>query len=887
MSVRNLDALMNPRSVALIGASDRPGSLGSLIWHNLTRANFTGMLYPVNPKRKSVGGIVAYKDFAALPEAPDLAIIVTPPETVPAIITQAGAAGTRAAVVISAGFDADLRQRMLDAARPYLMRLQGPNCLGLIVPPLGLNGSFAQLMPASGGVAFLSQSGAILTSVIDWADPRGIGFSHLVSLGEMADVDFGDLLDYLAVDPNVTAILMYAEAITSARKFMSAARRAARVKPVIVIKAGRHPQAAKAVASHTGALAGSDAVYDAAFRRAGMLRVYGLPQLFTAFETLAQSKMMPKGDRAVILTNGGGIGILATDAVIDAGVQLADLAPETMAKLNAVLPTTWSRGNPVDIIGDAPPERYGAALAALLEEPNADAIIALNCPTATSDASASAAAVIEAYAKSPKPLFTAWIGQATAAEARAMFSHFHIPSFETPEAAVRGFSHVVRYRRSQELLMETPPSMPTSFAADMKAVEKVIAPVLAEGRAMLTGPEAQAVLAAYGIPTSGAEIAPDAATAGAIADRLQGPVAVKILSPDISHKSDVGGVALNLRGAAEVARVAAEILARARTQRPEARVLGVTVEAMISRPGALELIVGATEDAQFGPVILFGEGGTAVEVIGDRALALPPLNLKLARDLMASTRIWQRLSGYRDRAPADLDAIALVLTKISQLIVDIPQVAELDINPLLADADGVIAVDARIRLRPNDLSGAARLAISPYPRELESNLVGTDGRAFLLRPIMPEDEPQVQALIRRLSPEAIRFRFFSSMRELSHRDAARFTQIDYDREMALILTEPGNAGEARIFGVVRLMADPDNETAEYSIVIEDALTGRGMGTALMHRILDYAKARGIGEVFGHVMKENANMLAICQALGFSVAQQPDDFDCYRVSLALR
>lgn len=886
MSIRNLDALLNPRSVALVGASDREGSLGSLVWRNLTRAGFRGMLYPVNPRRKSVGGIVAYKDCSVLPEAPDLAVIVTPPALVPEIIAQAGAAGTRAAVIISAGFTAEQRQQALAAAKPHLMRLQGPNCLGLIVPPLGLNGSFAQLMPDTGGVAFLSQSGAILTSVIDWAGPRGIGFSHLVSLGEVADVDFGDLLDYLAIDPSVTAIMMYVEAITSARKFMSAARRAARVKPVIVIKAGRHPQAAKAVASHTGAMAGSDDVYDAAFRRAGMLRVYDLPQLFTAFETLAQLKVMPLGDRAAILTNGGGIGILATDAAIDAGVRLAELSPETMTRLDAVLPPTWSKGNPIDIIGDAPPERYAAATAAVLQDAGSDAIIALNCPTATADASAAAAAVIEAHAKAPKPLFTAWIGQATAAEARAMFSRAHIPSFETPEAAVRGFSHVVRYRRNQELLMETPPSMPTSFAFDAKTVERIIAPALAEGRTMLTSPEAQAVLAAYDIATSGTEIAADAPAAIAIADRLGGPVAIKILSPDISHKSDVGGVALNVQGPGAVAAASLDILARAKAKRPDARVLGVTVEPMVRRAGGLELIIGVTEDAQFGPVILFGEGGTAVEIIGDRALALPPLNLKLARDLMSSTRIWKRLVGYRDRPPADIGAIALTLVKVAQLIVDIPQVAELDINPLLADSTGVIAVDARIRLKASQTFGASRLAISPYPRELEADLAISDGAIYLLRPIVPEDEPQVLALITRLSPEALRFRYFSTVRELSHLDAARFTQIDYDREMALVLTTRGDAGGVPIHGVVRLMADPDNELAEYSIVVEDRLTGRGVGTALMHRILDYARARGIREVFGYVMKENANMLAVCQALGFDIAPQPDNLDSYRVSLKL-
>ncbi|HVY97968.1 MAG TPA: bifunctional acetate--CoA ligase family protein/GNAT family N-acetyltransferase [Dongiaceae bacterium] len=890
MSTHNLVNLLRPKSIVLIGASDHPGRMGQVTWRNLRSAGFAGKLYPVNPNHATLGGDTCYPDVAALPEVPDLAVVVTPAKTLPGIAAELAAKGVKSAVVITAGFGGKeggaLKQQMLEAARKSGLRILGPNCLGLIIPPLGVNAAFAHLMPQAGGLAFVSQSGAILTSVIDWAQPRGIGFSHLVSMGELGDVDFGDVLDYLTDDPGTTAILMYIEAVTHARKFMSAARRAARMKPVIAIKAGRHAEAAKAVASHTGALAGADAVYDAAFRRAGMLRVYQLDELFTAAQTLALSRIPPAAGRLAILTNGGGIGILATDMLIDVGGKLAELAPATIDKLNAILPGGWSHGNPVDIIGDAPPERFAGAATVLREDPNVDALLALNCPTAIADPVAAAEKVIEAVSGSRLCVMSSWIGEATATEARKRFAAARIPTYETPEEAVRAFGHLIEYRRNREMLMETPPSMPTSFQVDMAPVRAIVDKALAEKREMLTGPEAQQILAAYHVPTTQAAVATTPAEARAVAEKLGRPVAVKILSPDITHKSDIGGVALGLANPDAVEQVAASIIARARELKPQARIIGVTVEPMIKRGDAVELILGMTEDAQFGPILLFGHGGVAVERLADSALALPPLNLKLAQDLMEKTRVYRLLTGYRNQPKADLDAIALTLMKLSQLIVDVPEIVELDINPLLADPDGVVALDARMKVRPAALKGAARLAIRPYPRRLEDTVTDQAGRSFMIRPLLPEDEPEIQALIGRLSPRAIRLRFFAPLKALSHADAARLTQIDYDREMALALTEPGPAGKMPIYGVVRLISDANNERGEYAVVVQDDLTGKGLGMLLMKRIIDYAKSRGIREITGHVLAENQTMLKLCEELGFSIERQTEDTSGVLVRLKL-
>ena len=899
MSIRNLKFLFNPASVALIGASGRPGSVGAVVAKNLFHAGFAGPVMPVNPKHGAIEGVLAYPDVASLPQTPELAVVSTPPQAVPAVIAELGRRGTKAAVVISAGFGegedrcgAELREAMLKAARPHLLRIVGPNCLGIIVPGIALNATFAHLMPAKGDLAFVAQSGAMVASIIDWAAPRGIGFSHLVSLGDMTDVDFGDMLDYLASDPGTRAILLYMEGVTHARKFMSAARIAARAKPVVVVKAGRRPEGARAASSHTGAMAGADEVYDAAFQRAGMLRVYELDELFDAAETLAMCRPMT-GDRLAILTNGGGIGVMATDSLIEAGGRLATLSPETMEKLNRALPRTWSHGNPVDIVGDAPPERYRTALAALFEDEEVDAVLVLNCPTAIASSTDAAKAVIDVAGEGRRNLFTSWVGESAVAEARRLFGAAHIPTYETPNHAVRAFMHLVRYRRNQDLLMQAPPSAPEAFAVDPAKARTIIAAALDAGRPWLTEPEAKGVLAAYGIPTVPTHVASTPAEAARVAAAFDQPCALKVFSPDILHKSDAGGVALDLATAAAVHDAADAMLERLRRSHPEARIEGFTVEPMIKRAGAYELILGMAEDPQFGPVILFGHGGTAAEVIGDKAICLVPLNLALAQALMARTRVHRLLRGYRNQPQAALEAIAVALVKVSQLAVDFGEVAELDINPLLADAEGVIALDARIRVRRAEPplqagAGAARLAIRPYPSELEEEIELAGGRRFRLRPVRPEDAAAFVRAFERLTPDDVRMRFFAPMNALSPAMAARLTQIDYEREMALVLTEPGPPSDgAEIYGVVRVSADPDNETAEFAIIVRSDMKGHGLGSFLMRRIIDYARARGLRRLFGDVLRENEAMLRLCREFGFAIQSLPEDPAIFEARLELQ
>lgn len=897
MTTRNLQFMFKPAAVALIGASQKPASVGAVVSRNLFSAGFEGEIFPVNPKYDSIQGVRTFPDIAALPRVPDLAVVATPPDTVPEIIRKLGEKGTRAAVVITAGFaegghrhGQELQAAMLRAAQPHLLRIVGPNCLGIMVPGADLNASFGHVAPLPGRLAFVAQSGAVLTSVLDWATARRIGFSHFVSLGDMADVDFGDMLDYLANDSHTRAILLYVEAIRHARKFMSAARAAARVKPVVVVKAGRFQEGARAAASHTGAMAGSDAVYDAAFRRAGMLRVKDMQALFDVVGTLAMTRPF-KGDRLAILTNGGGVGVLATDALIERGGRLAGLSAETMARLNAVLPPTWSRGNPVDIIGDAPGSRYADALEVLLDDPEADAILVLNCPTAVASSSDAAQAVIATVKKNEmktrnRGLLTSWLGEGAAEGARHAFTENRIPTYRTPEEAVRAFMQMVRYRRSQEMLMETPPNVPEDFRPDTAAVSGILEAAVADGRQWLTEAEAKAVLAAYRIPVAPTRVAATPEAAAELAVGFGVPVALKILSPDITHKTDVGGVALDLTTPEAVRDAAAAMLQLVHNARPEARIQGFTVQPMVARNHGHELIIGMTEDPQFGPVILFGHGGTAVEVIADKALALPPLNMHLAREVMGRTRIIRLLEGYRGMPPADLDAIALTLVKVSQLACDMAAVAELDINPLLAGQHGVMALDARIRVTPAKRSASDRLAIRPYPKELEETVTLPDGQTMLLRPIRPEDEPAFHGLFQRLSLEEIRFRFLHTMKILSHDLAARLSQIDYDRQMALVLAGRDIQGKPELYGGVRISADPDNTTAEFAILLRRDMTGKGLGPMLMRRIIDYTRSRGIGEIYGEVLAENRTMRRLCEAFGFTFKAVPDDPGVMRASLKL-
>lgn len=892
MSIRNLESLFNPSSVALIGASKRSGSIGAVVARNLFHSGFQGPVMPVNPNHKAIEGVLTYPDVASLPIVPELAVIATPPPAVPGLIAALAARGTKAAVVISAGFgeggDAAghaLAQEMLAAAKPAMLRIVGPNCIGVLAPRSGLNASFAHIQPRAGHLAFVAQSGAIVTTVLDWATARSIGFSHFASLGDMADVDFGDLLDYLANEVDVRGILLYIEAISHARKFMSAARAAARLKPVIVIKSGRSPAAAKAVASHTGAMAGSDAVYDAAFRRAGMLRVHDIGGLFGAVETMGLG-LKVAGDRLAILTNGGGIGVMATDALMDYGGQLAELSAETMRALDALLPDTWSRSNPVDIIGDAPGERYAAALEVMLQDPNADAILVLNCPTAIASGSDAARAVISTVGGKRHSVLTSWLGEDAAAEARRLFAENRIPTYFTPERAVRAFIDIVNYRRNQAALTETPPSIPEDFSPDAGAARRIIGGVLAEGREWLSEVEAKAVLEAYAVPVVPTRAVADPAAAAAMADSLGFPAVLKILSKEIIHKSDVGGVALDLPTADAVRAAADAMLQRVAGRVGPVKIEGFAIQPMIQRPNAFELIVGVSEDPQFGPVILFGHGGTAAEILGDTALALPPLNMHLAREVIARTSVYKLLLGFRGRPRAALDDVALTLIKISQLVIDFAEVVELDINPLLADESGVVALDARIRVRQAIEAPAKRLAIRPYPKELEEQLDLPDGRTFFLRPVRPEDEPAFQRLFARLSPEDIRMRFFAPKKALTHPLAARLTQIDYDREMALVLAEAGVPGKSEVYGAVHLSADPDGEKAEYAIMLRSDLVGLGLGPLLMRRIIDYARSRGIKEIFGDVLRENRPMLKVCEVFRFRRTTKIDEPGVVEVRLPL-
>jgi acetyltransferase len=884
MSVRNLRSFFAPKSIALIGASRTPNAVGDVVARNLLAGGFDGTISFVNPHGGELHGHALFASIEALPEAPELAIVATPPAPIPDLIAELGARGTKAAVVLTAGFaemgedGGALQQRMLEAARPHTLRLIGPNCIGTLSPNAKVNASFAHRMAPAGRTAFVTQSGAMLTTVLDWASARGLGFSHLVSLGGMSDVDFGDMLDYLAADAGTDAVLLYIENVTSARKFMSAARRCARVKPVIVVKSGRHAEGARAARSHTGALAGSDAVADAAFRRAGLLRVKTIDDLFGTLEALASHQRVT-GDRIAILTNGGGAGVLATDHLIDEGGKLAALSPDTIEALNRVLPVSWSKANPVDIIGDAGPDRYRAALEAIIDDSNADAILVLNCPVAVADPTASAEAVANVVRAThekgnPTPVFTAWLGEAAVVDARKRLDEARLPVFDTPEQAVTAMMQLVRRAKAQEMLMEIPPASASGEPRNVKAIREPIDLALNEGRDWLTTVEANAILQAYGIPTVELRVAKTPEEAHRTAVSMGFPVALKILSTDIVHKSDVGAVALNLKDGPSVARAAATMLLRIAEAQPDAHVDGFILQPMASRAGAHELIVGLSEDPLFGPVVLFGHGGTAVEVVKDKALALPPLNAILARDLIDRTRVARLLKGYRDRPPSDINAIIKVLLALQDIAIDLPEVKELDINPLWANDQGVLALDARIRVAKEPRPGTGRFAVKPYPSELTHEIADRNGKTYLMRPIKPEDASALQETIASSDPEDVRMRFFSTLQRLPDVLAKRLTQIDYDREMAFaVIDEAGERPQG--IGVVRLALDPDRTRGEYAIMVRSDRIGTGLGLRMMQEIIAYARQIGAKQVFGDVLAENKRMLGMCEKLGFERTGTPE------------
>ena len=887
MSIRNLDKMFRPRSIAVIGASARPKSVGAALMTNLMNGGFDGPIMPVNPKATALHGIMTYKDVASLPLMPDLAVIATPPDTIPGLVDELGRRGTRAAVILTAGFAEGeaaagkaRSAQMLAAARPYLMRIVGPNCLGIAVPGVGLNATFAPAALLPGNIAFLTQSGAMATTVLDWALPRGIGFSAIVSMGDMSDVDFGDLLDYFALDEATHAILIYAEGITQARKFMSAARRTARIKPIIVVKSGRAEEGARAASSHTGALAGADVVYDAAFRRAGMLRVNEVEELFDAAATLA--RMSPqRGNRLAIVTNGGGAGVLATDRLIEEGGKLATLSPDVIAKLNAVLPPTWSHANPIDLIGDADAGRYANSVSILIDDPGNDALLVAYCPTAIGSSAEAAKGLIGVLSKSnaaKKNVFACWMGAATVAEGRAQLIDAQLPDFETPERAVRAFMYLVRYRQNQDLLLETPTAGQPSQEIDLERARGLIRQALDDRREWLDPAEVAAFLACYNIPFARTQAVPDAKSAADAARQMNAPVALKIRSRDVVHKSDVGGVALNLTSPAEVAAAAARMNEKIFQALPKARLEGFIVQEMIHRPSAYELIAGVSTDPTFGPVILFGQGGTAVEIVRDKSLELPPLNRPLARAQIERTRIAALLKGYRDRPAVDIDGVVGVLVQLSQIVADHGEVTEIDINPLLCDARGVIAVDCRIRVRASDVSAQSRLAIRPYPERLETEIRTPEGQVYKVRPIKPEDEPALRRFAEEVDTQDLWHGFFAPLRDRTHETAARLSQIDYDREMTLVAWEAD-----RVAGLVRSLADADRDASECAVIIRRDLRQKGLAKQLLQALLSTIAILGIRKAVLIFPSDETHMLNIAADMAFAVGPMPAEASLLRAT----
>ncbi len=887
MSVRNIEAFFSPKSIALIGASHRPNTVGSVIARNLFAAGFNGPIMPVNPHRETIRSIVAYRDVADLPTAPDLAVIATPADSVPGIVHALGARGCRAAVIVSSGFEAKrdgvpLRDLLLKAADESGMRIVGPNCLGVVAPRSGINASFAHIMPSGGRIACVMQSGALVASMLEWANSRGIGFSKVISLGDAVDVDFGDVLNYLATDPETDAVFLYVEGLTHARKFMAAARALARTKPIIAMKAGRSAAAAQAVRSHTGAMAGSDRVYSAAFHRAGIVRVDSLEEMFDAAEILGRPRVAC-GPRLAILTNGGGGGIVAADALAGSGLELAQLSATTVTALDDVLPAQWSYGNPIDIVGDGDGARYARSLAIAAADPGVDAVLVINCPTAVASSKEAAEAVVTTRdqltgPEKAKPILACWMGSAAGSAARAHLSLNGIPAFETPEQAVKA----LRFLRDFDLHANAPSeeaAMPAVPAENGKKAAKILQDALRDGRSWLDEGDAKSVLEAYGIPVAKTV---KAATPDAVADaarQLGCPVAVKILSPDIQHKSDVGGVVLALNTPDAAREAATAIAARVAAVRPDARIAGFTVSPMIVRRDGRDAIAGISTDRTFGPVVLFGQGGIATEQIDDVAVALPPLTMAVAAELIGQTRFSRQLDAFRGWPKADLQAIQKVLVALGQMAVDHPEISELDINPLVADENGAIALDARIRVKDPAVSVPA--AMETHEADREHTVRDLSGANIAIRPIHPDDAPGLHRFIERLTPETIRARFFETMRRLPPAMLARLTQVESDREMALVAVERRINADAdprddRICGVAHIVVDADGKKAEYALTADADAIRRGVARALLNEVIAHARARGVERLCAEELNDSTELIALAREMGANVSHDADD-----------
>lgn len=874
MTTRNLDYLFKPDAIALIGDD---GNSEIIIARNLMRGGFKGPIMPVDPKRWALEGALAYRDIASLPVAPSLALITRPLSEIPLLIKQLGDRGARAAVVYSDTHDipaqevASICQAILDAAKPYLLRVLGVGSQGFNVPFTNLNASLNQQDLLPGQIAFITESGTIGQTAVDIGNHHGFGFSHLIHLGDSLDVDLADILDYLAGDYRVRAILLYLEQIGDARKFMSAARRAARVKPVIVLKPRRFPEQP------------NDAVFAAAFRRAGLLRVDSSDELLQMVEVLKAARLV-NNDRLAIVGNSASMNLLATDTLYDFGGRLAQLSEATQQGLQNLIEPN-DAPNPLDLGDHADEQTYSKALDLLFKDPGVDGVLVIKTPSALGDSTAVADTLLQRVTGN-RCVIASIPGPQTGSEARERLSR-KIPTYEASSDAVQAFMRIVQYKRNQALLMETPPSLPEAFTADVAFAKTVIAETLAADRTLLNEYEAMQLLSAYGILVVQSLTARSPNEAAEIAAEVKQTVILKIISPDVVNKSQIGGVARYLTSPEAVQQAATTMLMQLRQVAPAARFEGFLVQPMAARDGAYEVAVGVRPGGSFGPVLYFEQGGTEAEIINDFSYGLPPINLHLAREIMSQTRIYKRLR-YSLLRRADLNALALTLVKISQMVVDLPELTELRINPLWVKAQGVLALDARIHLTPTMGVSASteRLAIRPYPKELEETITLPNHWELQVRPVLPEDEPALHALVSRASPEDLRRRFFQPIRELSHDMAAGLTQIDYNREMALVAAGPGLPGKAEIYGIVNLSADPNNDQAEYSILVDRGLIGMGLGNQLMRRIIDYARARGIGEIYGEVLKENKPMLQLNEILGFVIRTDPEDPGLNHVTLKL-
>jgi acetyltransferase len=882
MRLSDVDQLFSPASIAVFGPSDRPDSIGGVVYRNVLAGGFKGACYAINPKYQEVAGRPCYKDLRALNRQVDLALIAAPADRVPDILDQCGENGVKVAVVHTRGFaesgekGAALQERLVDAARRNRIRMLGPNCLGVMRPASGLNASFGNEQARRGNVALVSQSGAVSTAMLDWSGPRRLGFSAVVSIGAGADVGFGSVLDYLALDSQTHCILLYVEGLRNARRFMSALRAAARLKPVIVVKSGRRPAGSRAAKSHTGAWIGSPDVFAAAMERAGAVQVDALDQLFAAAHVFGTGKRLA-GERIAVVTNGGGPGVLAADRTAELGMTVAQLGEATRQALEAALPTNWSHGNPVDVIGDVPGQGYCAAVEVCLADPEVDGVLAILAPLATVDPTAVAQRIIDIAKKSPKPVLACWMGATRVAQAQALFAEARMPHFDTPEAAVEAFSFLAKHLRNQRLLMQSPGPMSHEQGPDADGARLIIEGVMAEGRKTLGTMEAKAILSAFHIPTMQAVLARTANEALMAAQVLGFPVVMKINSTDIAHKSDVDGVRLNLTDAQSVRRTFTEVMERATRLRPDAAVDGITVEHMVSHRAARELMIGVVRDPIFGPVITFGAGGTEVEALEDRALGLPPLNRFIIETMIDHTRVARLMAGFKHMPPMNREALTKILQRVSEMVCELPEILCMDINPLIGNDKEVIAVDARIQVayRPPQMAPYGHMAIHPYPSHLIERVQLPSGQDLIIRPIRPEDAEMEQEFVRGLSEQTKYFRFMQAIKELTPEMLVRFTQIDYDRELALIGVVEQDGQDLEV-GVARYMSRPGGESCEFAIVVADQWRERGIGARLMRALMQNARQRGLKLMEGEVLTANTRMLALMESLGFRIERDKED-----------